>query len=227
MPIPAAVMLAAPLLGKILGGAAQGSAKQRMGENHQALLQAQMRNSDNIARGALTSNNANTRASMANDHAQTRSSMQNNDNQFRAGLDLQRKQFSQNEPSVQASQALRGSLMQNIQPLRAPRGFTQQPSIIDAIGPEARQAGGLLAQRGLQGLQSGPSKFADIPGVSLPELTLPDVLNLPPQVQAAMQKSGMLEKIMGGLGIAGSVIGAFNQGPRDPGEDTLGGYGGG
>lgn len=215
MPFPAALLAAGPiagLMGKIFGGAAKGSAEQRMGENQQALLQAQLQNSDNIARAGLMSNNANTRAGMQNDNATTRASMQNSDNQFRAGLDLQRKQFSQNEPSVQARQAMVGSLLSRIQPIRAPGGGSQMPSIIDALGPEAREAGGLLSQRGLSGLQSGPSKFADIPGVSLPDVTLPDVLNLPPQQLAALQKSGLLEKIMGTLGIAGSAIGAFGSG---------------
>ena len=209
MPFMAAAMLAAPLLGKIFGNAAKGSADQRMVENQQAMLQAQMRNNDTLSRAGLMSNNATSRAGMANDNAQTRASMQNSDNQFRAGLDLSRKQFTQNEPSVQARQALTGSLLSRIQPMRAPSGFTQNPSILDAIGPEARQAGSLLSQRGLDGLRSGPSKFADIPGVSLPDLTLPDVLNLPPATIAAMQKSGLLEKIMGAIGVVGSGMGAI------------------
>ncbi len=192
LPFLAAAAPVAGLLGRIFGGASQGSAQQRMGENQQALLQAQMTNRDSLERAGLQSNNANTRAQL-----------QNSGDQFRAGLDMERKRFQQNEPSVQAGQALRGSLMQNIQPIRAPRGFTQNPSIIDAIGPEARQAGGLLAQRGLQGLQN-PTQFEDMPAVSLPE-----VLNLPPQVLAQMQKSGLLEKIMGGLGIGGSLLGAL------------------
>ena len=85
-----AITAGAGLLGKLFGGAAKGSADQRMLENQQRLQQANQANADALARASLLSNNANTRASMAN-----------NDTQFRAGLDLQRKQFSQNEPSVQ------------------------------------------------------------------------------------------------------------------------------
>jgi hypothetical protein len=179
-------------VGSVLGGAAQGSANQRMGENQQALLQAQLRNQDTLARAGLMSNNANTRASM-----------QNADNQFRAGLDLDRKRFLQTEPNVQARQAMVGNLLSRIQPMRAPAGHTQLPSILDAIGPEAREAGGLLAQRGLSGLQH-PTQFDEMPAVSLPE-----VLQLPPAQIAQLQKSGLLEKIMGGLGVAGSVVGAL------------------
>jgi hypothetical protein len=189
----ALIPLIAAGVGKIAGNAAKGSADQRQSENQQTLLQQQLRNNDIIARGSLESNNANTRASM-----------QNSDNQFRAGLDLQRKQFTQNEPNVQARQALTGSLMSRIQPMRAPSGFTQRPSILDAIGPEAREAGSLLSQRGLSGLQRGPSTFEDMPPVSLP-----DILSLPPAQLAALQKSGLLEKIMGGLGIAGSAVGTL------------------
>lgn len=190
---PLLIPLIAGAVGKVAGSAAQGSANQRQSENQQALLQQQMRNNDVIARAGLESNNANTRASM-----------QNQDNQFRAGLDLSRKAFTQQEPNAQARQALTGSLLSRIQPMRAPAGRTQLPSILDAIGPEAREAGSLLAQRGVEGLRAGPSKFADIPDVSLP-----DVLHLPPAVQAQMQRAGLLEKIMGGLGIAGGVVGAL------------------
>lgn len=212
------LMMAAPLIGKILSGAAKGSSDQRQSENQQALQQAQAANQDALGRASLTSANANTRAGMANDNATSRASMQNADNQFRAGLDLSRKQFTQNEPSVQARQALTGSLMSRIQPLkmqgmsdRFTQSMPKMNSIIDAIGPEAREAGSLLAQRGLSGLQNGPSKFADIPGVSLPDLTLPDILSLPPAQVAQLQKAGLLEKIMGGAGIVGSLIGSIGQ----------------
>lgn len=200
MPIPLAVPIVAGLIGKIFGGAGKGSADQRMAENQQALLQTQLANRDTLDRASLTSANANTRAGM-----------QNTDNQFRAGLDLQRKQFTQNEPGVQARQALTGSLMSRIQPMQM-RGLSERfqqsmpkmNSIIDAIGPEAREAGGLLAQRGLSGLQSGPTQFEDLPPVSLP-----DILSLPPAQLAQLQKSGLLEKIMGAIGIGGSVVGAL------------------
>lgn len=183
-------------IGQVAGGAAQGAANQRMAENQQALLQAQMRNQDALARAGLQSANANTRAGM-----------QNTDNYNRAGLDLQRKQFLQSEPNAQARQALAGSLLSRIQPVQIagmPAGMGVRSSIIDAIGPEAREAGSLLAQRGLSGLRNGPTQFDDLPPVSLP-----DILNLPPAQIAEMQKSGLLEKIMGGLGLGASMVGAL------------------
>jgi len=197
----------AGLLGKLFGGAAKGSADQRITENQQRLQQQQGQNSDLLQRALLQNNNANTRASMANDNANTRASMQNSDNQFRAGLDLQRKQFTQQEGSTQARQAMAGSLLSRIQPING----SSSNSIINALGPDAREAGSMLAQRGVSGLRSGPSKFADIPGVSLPGLTLPDVLNMPPATQAALQKSGLLEKLLGGVGLAGSIMGGLGE----------------
>lgn len=199
-----AILAGAGLLGRLFSSASRNAADQRGSENQQRLWQQQIMNSDVLARAGLQSANANTRASMANDNAYARSSMQNTDNQFRAGLDLQRKEFSQREPSVQARQAMAGSLLSRIQPLEG----SSRNSIINMLGPEAREAGSLLSQRGLSGLQSGPSKFADIPGVSLPDVTLPELLNMPPALQAQMRQSGLLERIMGGLGLAGSIAGA-------------------
>lgn len=234
-----AITAGANLLGKLFSGSAKGSADQRITENQQRLQQMQAQNADLIQRAMLQSNNANTRASMQNDYNTTRAGMQNanalaragmqnTDTYQRAAIDMDRRRFAQQEPNAQARQALAGSLLSRIQPVQIagmPAGMGVQRSILDAIGPEAREAGSLLSQRGLQGLRSGPTKFSDLPPVSLPGLSLPDgvslpdVLNLPPATQAALQKSGLLEKIMGGLGLAGNIIGGLGQlggngGPR-------------
>lgn len=172
-----AILGGASLIGKIFGGAGQGAAQQRITENQQRLQQAQMQNQDALARGNFGLNSA--------------------------AMDLQRRQFAQNEPGVQARQALAGSLLARIQPLQlsglSPRVQARMPqmnSIIDAIGPEARQAGSLLSSRGLSGLESGPSTFDPLP-------------TLPPAQIAALQKSGLLEKILGIGGLVGSTVGAL------------------
>jgi hypothetical protein len=195
-------MAGAGLLGKVFSGGAKGASDQRLNENQQRLQQQQIHNNDII-----------NRASLQNSAATTRAGMQNSNALDRAGLDLSRKSFQQTEPNVQARQALTGSLMSRIQPLqmtglsdRVSARMPKMNSIIDAIGPEARQAGSLLAQRGLSGLQSGGTQFADLPPVALP----PE-LNLPPATLMALQKSGLLEKIMGGLGLAGSIAGALGE----------------
>jgi hypothetical protein len=133
VPLLAAIPAIGGLLGRIFGNAGKGAADQRITENQQRMQAAQSQNSDMLARLGLQSNNANTRASM-----------QNADNQFRAGLDLNRKQFLQSEPNIQARQALAGSLLSRLQSVDGGAG---RNSIINAIGPDAREAGALLAQR--------------------------------------------------------------------------------
>lgn len=184
-----AITAGASLLGRLFGSGAKGSADQRMMENQQRLQQAQMQN-----QYALGS----------------------------AGMDLQRRQFQQQEPGIQARQALAGSILNRIQPLqlsglsdRVSARMPKMNSIIDAIGPEARQAGSLLSQRGVSGLESGPTQFQ----------------SLPPATIAALQKSGLLEKILGAGGLIGSTVGALGdlssvggkQPPYDP-QEHMGGY---
>lgn len=195
-----AILAGAGLLGKLFGRAGKGAADQRITENNQRLDQSQLQNSYALQRAGLL-NSAST----------NRASMQNADNMNRAGLDMDRKRFQQGEPGLQARQAAIGSLLQRIQPMqmsglseRAQRSMPKMNSIIDALGPEARQAGGLLAQRGLSGLQGGPTQFADLPPVSLP-----DMPNLPPALMASLQKSGLLEKLLGAGGLIGSTVGAL------------------
>lgn len=209
-----AILGGAGLIGKLFSGASKGAADQRGFENQQRLSQQQIQNNDILQRALLQSNNANQRASMSNENAYQRASMQNADTYQRANIDMAQRRFTQTEPNHQARQALAGSLLSRLQPVQIagmPAGMGVKSSIIDAIGPEAREAGSLLAQRGLSGLRSGPSKFSDLPAASLPGLTLPDVLNLPPATQAALQQSGLLEKIMGGVGLAGSIIGGLGE----------------
>jgi hypothetical protein len=205
LPLLGAIGPAAGLIGRIFGGASQGSAQNRMAENQQALQTAQD-NQNALQRGQLQSQHAlNT-----------------------AGLDLQRRQFAQNEPSAQAGQALRGSILNRIQPIRmsglpdrVASRMPQMNSIIDAIGPEARAAGALLAQRGLSGLEQGPSQFQAI-----------EALNLPPMQVAQLKQSGLLEKLLGAGGLIGSTVGALGdlnsvggqkQPPYDP-QEHMGGY---
>jgi hypothetical protein len=177
-----AIMAAAPLIGRIFGAAGGGASQQRITENDQRLRAAMAANQDALGRASLQSQHA-----------------------IQGGnLDLNQRQFQQNEPNARAAQAVRGSILQNIRPLQlsglSPRVAASMPrmtSIIDALGPEARQAGALLAKAGVSGLQN-PSTFQPI-----------QPLNLPPAQVAALQKSGLLEKILGGVGLGGSLLGAL------------------
>lgn len=197
-PLLPLLMAAGPLIGKIFGGAAKGSADQRYAENNQALTNANQQNQLALALAQLKSSDAMQRAQMQNSY-----------NLSGANVDLARKQFAQSEPSVQARQAMIGSLLNRIQPASL-SGLSDrvqipnlQNSIISALGPEARQAGALLAQRGVSGLQN-PTKFDPLPAASMP-----GPLELPAMQQAQLQKSGLLEKILGGAGLVGSTIGAI------------------
>jgi hypothetical protein len=178
-------------VGRIVGNAAGGMADQRYRENDQRLQMTRDANQNAIQRGSLQSSHALNSA----------------------GVDLNRKQFQQNEPGVQARQAMVGNLLERIQPLqmqglsaRAQSSMPRMNSILDALGPEARQAGGLLANRGVTGLQN-PTQFDPI-----------QALNLPPAQVAALQKSGWLEKILGAVGLIGSVGGAFGGGTPTSGN---------
>jgi len=189
----AALMAAAPLagkIGKVLGGSAKGAADQRFGENQQRLYQSQVQD-----RGVM-------------DRAQ----LQERGTMDRAQMEMQQAGFRQQEPGAQARQALVGSLLQRIQPLQMGGRGSGMSSIIDAISPEARAAGGMLQQRGVSGLQN-PTQFRDIPALQIPGLQ-----------QAALKDSGLLEKIMGGAGLAGSLIGALGD-VNDLYQQTQGDYG--
>lgn len=195
-----AITAGASLLGKLFSGGAKGAADQRQWENQQRLQQQQIQNNDILQRAQLTNNDALTRAQMTN-----------TDQYNRAGLDLDRRKFSQQEPNAQARQAMLGSMLSRLQPLqisglsdRVTARMPKMNSIIDSLGPEARSAGSLLASRGLSGLQSGPTKFDE-----LAPMSMPDALNLPPATVQALQKSGLLEKIMGGIGLGGSLLGSL------------------
>lgn len=187
-----AITAGASILGKIFGGAGKGASDQRLNENRQRLQQAGMMNQDALQRAGL----------------------QSNYNLAGAHLDLNRREFLQREPYVQAGQAAIGSLLSRIQPLalsglsdRVSARMPRMNSIIDALGPEARQAGTLLAQRGVSGLEAGPTQFAELPA-----------LNLPPAMQAVLKSPGLLEKILGAGGLIGSTVGALGD------LGSLGGY---
>ena len=169
-------------LGRILGAAGGNITNQRNTQNNQAVVAHNNYQQEQRLRAQLA----------------------NTDAFNRAGLDMERKQFQQDEPLTQARQAAIGNLLQRIQPLQmsglSPRVQQSMPkmnSILDALGPEARQAGGVLAQRGLSGIQN-PTQFDPVAP-----------LNLPPATMMALQKSGLLEKILGGVGLAGSVMGGL------------------
>jgi len=195
MAIPAALMAAAPIagmLGKLLSGGASASAQGRRTDNTQRLYQQQSQD-----RGLMD------RAQLRESGTMNRAQLRESGLMDRARLEMQRAGFKQQEPGAQARQALAGSLLQRLQPLQSGGRGSGMSSIIDAISPEARQAGGLLQQRGLSGLQN-PTQFRDVPEMQVPGVQVPGGMQ-----QQALKQSGLLEKILGAGGLIGSVVGSL------------------
>lgn len=127
----------------------------------------------------------------------------------RGALDLQQRRFALSAPGQQAGDVVRADLLRNVRDVSLGRpgawGATggARPS---ALGPASQLAAHLLAARQLAGL-SQPQQFA--------QLRLP----APPQPT----KAGFMEKLMGGLGMAGNLYGAIaplwpKKTPAQPGD---------
>jgi hypothetical protein len=110
-------------------------------------------------------------------------------------MQRQASEFNLGAPSIRASQAARGDLLANVQPVvgtgsgrdyRVTGGL--DPSV---FGPNTRQAGSLLSSQALQALQSGSDRLS------------PTMSSIP--------KSGMLERFLGGAGTIGGLLGAVGQ----------------
>jgi hypothetical protein len=198
----------------IFGGAAKGSADQRTSENNQTsqrnALLAQLYNT----RQGATSNALSSQSREQSDHA---------------GIDLDRRQFALNAPSRRASQSVRGSILQNAQPMTLSglpdRVSSRIPQISGGLSPalfnqDTRDLGGELTRSALidqlRGDDFDPLERTDFSG---------GVLDSPQLEQ--YQRPGMLEQILGGLGLAGSVAGGIggaiqaNRRPRRGGASDL------
>ena len=183
--------------GQIAGMAGQGAAGQRMGENDQI----SQRNNQRLA-AYNTQQNAMSRA------------LEN-----QSGENMQRAQWGVQSDRERARQSVLGSLMKNLQTSRVSSsnpmlqgriptytGGLQASSVLDAM---TRQQGQGLLQKALTAQQTG----SDVPAATD---FLKGVLT-PPELEA-LKKSGLLEKILGAVGLAGSIAGgvASTQTPRLP-----------
>ncbi len=182
-------------IGKVAGNAAQGAATQRTNQNE--LTQRQ-----NSLLAQLFGINQNAQTNALEGQSRERLGQGN--------LDLEQRKFSLAAPSARASQAVRGSLIQNLQPV----SFSGLPSRISssiptitggltpaAISPEARQAGGLLTRQAIMDMLKGDS-FAP----QTPTDFQGGVLHSPQM--AALQDPGKLESILGAIGLIGGIGGA-------------------
>jgi hypothetical protein len=193
--IPAAMGIAG-LIGKITGHAGKEAADQRTNQNQQLLQQQGL-----INQLFGTHQNAVMQALMAG----------SNEKQNQTQTDLEQRKFALAAPGARASQAVRGSLIQNVQPA----SFSGLPDRVSnsiphlsgglnpsAISAEARGAGGELTRQAVMNLLKG-DQFAPQTPTDFNAGVLPV-----PQM-GAMQQPGKLESILGALGLGGSLLGGI------------------
>lgn len=195
-------------IGRVAGGAAQGSANQRTQENQQALQRSQL-----LAQLYGVNQNATQRALESGSDERLR----------QGGLDLNQRQFQQGQrefalqaPSVRGRQAVKGSLMANLQPFSVSglpdRVQSRIPQLSGglspaAFSPEMRQMGQMLQRDAILGQLKGDPVDTFAP--QTPTDFSSGVLT-PPQI-AELEKSGLLEKILGGTGLIGSLLGSLGE----------------
>lgn len=193
-----AILGGAGLLGKLFGGAAKGSADQRASENTQtsqrnALLAQLYGMNQNAQMNALQSGSAEKLA--------------------QGNQELDQRKLALTAPSVRAGQSVRGSIMQNAQPVTLSglpdRISSRIPTISGGLSPalfnaDTRALGGELTRKALidqlKGDEFAPMERTNFQSGVLPQPKLED-----------FQQSGLLEKILGGLGLAGSAMGAAGE----------------
>jgi hypothetical protein len=192
-------------LGSIFGGAAKGASDQRQSENSQTAQQNAL-----LAQLYNTRQNATTGANLAQSREQS----------DHAGIDMDRKKFALGAPSVRAGQSVRGSILQNAQPASI-SGLPSRinvPQISGGLTPamfsgDTRALGGEMTRKALidqlKGDTFDPLQKTDFAGGVL----------APPQMEN-YQKSGLLEQILGGLGLGASVgsgvLGAIKHSNKRP-----------
>jgi len=204
-------------IGQVAGGAAGGMASGRQGEN--ANINSANRNTIDLYG---TQQNAKTQQYQTLQNALMQLlQAEESSKQNRAGIDLQRRNFALNAPSARGKQALLGSLIQNIQDVNISGGSPQMrarmPQISgglrpSAIGPMAQQMGALMQQNAVSGQQKGDVFDPMAPTDFKSGLVDPQTYTIDAPELQALQESGLLEKILGGIGLGGSLFGALGQG---------------
>lgn len=193
-----AILGAAGLIGKIAGGAGKGMADQRFNENMQTDRQNSL-----LTSIYNTQQNAKMNAALAGSREQS----------DQAGIDLDRRKYALAAPSARSAQAVRGNLLQNIQPVTfeglPDRIASRMPTMTGgltpaALGPEARQIGAMIARQAVLDQLKGDA-FTPLKPTNFNDAVMPA-----PQLED-YQKSGLFEKILGGLGLGGSLAGGVEE----------------
>lgn len=218
MPVPLLLYPALTAAGSLIGGALGRSGNQRVSENAQT-------NQQNSLIASIYGTRQNALMDALRSGSQERLAQ--------GSQDLDRRQFALNAPSARARQSVRGSLLQNLQPLQLSglpdRVSSRIPTQTGGLTPAAfnsdtRALGGELTRAALMDQLRGDS-FAPMTQTNFQEGILPA-----PQLEA-LQRSGLFEQILGSLGFGASLVGGVGgavQGARAPNyDDQLYGYGGG
>lgn len=219
--MPAWLIPAISALGSIFGGAAGRSADRRQVQNNQTLNQNQL-----LAQLYNTRQNAQMNAR----------SLASGERGRNASIDLDRRQHQQDQrrfalqaPGVRASQSVRGSIMANAQPVSLsglPSDVaSRMPRISGGMSPanftpETRQLGQELTRHALISQLQGdqidqfdPLETTDFDSAIMQQPTMGTYNNNP----------GLLENILGGLGLGLSAVGAAGtaaqRGHWKPGQD--------
>lgn len=196
---------AASGLGSVLSGAAAGSADQRGSENTQA-----------AQRNALLAQIYGTQQGAALNAANAGA----NEKMNQRGQALDEKKFALAAPSVRANQSVRGSILQNAQPLKLSglpdRVASHIPTIEGGLSPamfsdDTRALGGEMSRQALINQLKGDT-FDPMESTDFSKSLLPT-----PKLEE-FQKSGLLEKILGGLGMGSAISGAIGNGIKSRGD---------
>jgi hypothetical protein len=179
-------------LAQVAGNAAKGSADQRGVENDQTLRQNQL-----LAQLYGTRQNATMNALQG----------QSSEQMGHANIDLNRRQFALNAPDTRMSQSVRGSILANAKPMTLSglpdRVASRIPQISGGLTPEmfsaeTRELGAEMTRKALidqlKGDEFTPLERTNFQGgvLASPELE-------------KLQKSGLLEKILGGVALGSSL----------------------
>lgn len=203
--MPGWLIPAISAIGSIFSGAASGSANRRENQNRQTLNQNQL-----IAQLYGINQNARMNARQLASGERGRN----------AGLDLDRRQHQQDQrrfnlaaPSARASQSVRGSILANAQPVSLSglpsEVSSRMPRISGGLSPanftpETRQLGQELTRHALMSQLAGdqidefdPLESTDFEGAVMDQPRM-----------GGYQRPGLLENILGGLGLGMSAVGA-------------------
>lgn len=183
-------------IAQVAGGLSQGSANQRGAENNQAAERNRL-----LAQLYGTKQNATLNALDAG-------SREARDQRSQA---LDERKYALSAPSVRAGQSVRGSIMANAQPVTI-SGIPSDihvPTISGGLSPalfnaNTRALGDEMTRKALVDQLKGDD-FAPMEKTDFKSGILAD-----PKMEA-YQKAGLLEKILGGIGMVGSVAGAASQ----------------